>query len=266
MTTEVHPPINGPWPVLNLIERRILGVLIEKQKTTPDAYPMSLNGLVTGCNQKSNRDPIMDLEDDDVEEVLNRLKAGQLVAKVILASSRVEKWKHLLYETWRVDSQDMAVLAELLLRGPQTEGELRTRASRMASIEDLDKLRNILDPLAERNLVVFLTPKDRRGTVLTHGFHEPAELQRLKAQFAAGPASVAAGHGIPTPPPPRVTVQPGELEGKLGTLKEELSRTRADLEASNRRVSALEQTITELRSGLGNLQTELKELRQALGG
>ena len=266
MSTEAATPgQGGPWPVLDLEERRVLGVLVEKSKTTPDAYPMSLNGLVTGCNQKSNRDPIMELEEDDVEEALQRCKARQLVVKVTTATGRVEKWKHLLYDAWRVDSQDMAVLAELLLRGPQTEGELRTRASRMAPIEDLDKLRSILEPLVARNLIVYLTPKDRRGAVLTHGFHEPGELQRLRAQLEKGSTSAASG---PASVPHSVRSEeraPG-LEAKVETLREELTRTRADLDASRQRVSALEQIVGELRSSLSGLQAELATLRQSLGG
>src|SRR5262245_53337263 len=127
------------WPVLSLPERRVLGVLIEKQKSTPDAYPMSLNALVTGCNQKSNRDPVTDYEDFEVEEALRDGQKKGLVIK-IEGSGRVEKWRHNLYDAWKADKTEMAVLAELLLRGPQTEGELRGRASRMEPIEDLDAL------------------------------------------------------------------------------------------------------------------------------
>src|SRR4051794_31787465 len=126
---------SGPWPVLDLKERRVLGVLVEKAKTTPDAYPMSLNALVTGCNQKSNRDPILFLSEDDVEYTLTRLQKAGLVMKI--TGGRVERWRHLLYESWNVDKVDLAILGELLLRGPQTEGELRTRASRMEPIDDL---------------------------------------------------------------------------------------------------------------------------------
>src|SRR5262249_53270855 len=137
------PGSAGPWPTLDTNERRVLGVLIEKQKTLgSDAYPMSLNALVTGCNQKANRDPILGLEEDDVEEALTRCKDRGLAAKVI--GGRVERWRHLLYEAWNVSKVEMAVLGELLLRGPQTEGELRGRASRMDPIDDLDALRKVL--------------------------------------------------------------------------------------------------------------------------
>src|SRR3954447_10874432 len=106
----------GPVP-LSLLEQRILGVLVEKQKTTADAYPMSVNALVTGSNQKSNRDPLLNLSDLDVEETLERCLRMGLVQRI--QGGRVERWKHLLYEAWQVDKLDLAVLAELLLRGPQ---------------------------------------------------------------------------------------------------------------------------------------------------
>src|SRR5215471_17065331 len=168
------------WPVLSTLERRVLGVLIEKAKTTPDAYPLSLNSLVTGCNQKSNRDPLLNLSDGEVEMALSALQKKTLVVR-LQGSGRVERWRHIAYETWKVDKVELAVLAELLLRGPQTEGELRGRASRMEPIGDLDQLRLILKRLTERRLVVYLTPEGRRGTILTHGFHPAAELERLRA-------------------------------------------------------------------------------------
>ena len=167
------------WPVLNIVERRVLGVLVEKQKTT-ETYPLTLNSIVTACNQKSNRDPLLDLKDDAVEEGLRSSQQKGLVMQVI--SGRVDKWKHKLYEAWNASSVELAVLAELLLRGPQTEGELRGRASRMDDIRDVDHLREILKPLTERKLVIYLGPEGRRGTVLTHGFHDPHELQRLRDQ------------------------------------------------------------------------------------
>src|SRR5437764_619282 len=127
------------WPTLSTVERRVLGVLIEKQKTTPDVYPMSLNALVTGCNQKSNREPVLSLEDAEVEDTLVGLQKLALATRV--DSGRVEKWRHLLYETWHVTKSEIAVLAELLLRGPQTEGDLRARVSRLEPVADLDALR-----------------------------------------------------------------------------------------------------------------------------
>src|SRR5204863_1598969 len=120
------------------------------------------------------------LTDVEVEDALAGLQSEHLVTKIV--GGRVERWRHLLYETWRVNKVELAVLAELLLRGPQTEGELRGRAGRMEPIEDLETLRAVLRPLAERGLVVFLGPEGKRGTLITHGFHEPRELERLRQQ------------------------------------------------------------------------------------
>src|SRR5215813_11418979 len=132
MSSEPQPaaPVqSGPWPVLDEQERRVLGVLVEKAKTTPDTYPMSVNALVTGCNQKSNRDPVLELSDLDVEDTLLGLQKRAWAIKI--TGGRVIRWRHALYEAWKVDKVELAVLGELLLRGPQTEGELRSRASRM---------------------------------------------------------------------------------------------------------------------------------------
>src|SRR5438552_39003 len=185
MSTEPVPAAapSPSWPALSAHERRVLGVLVEKSKTTPDTYPMSINALVTGCNQKSNRDPILDLSDVDVEDALVSAQKKGLTIRVT-GSGRVVRWKHAMYDAWKVGKVEAALLTELLLRGPQTEGELRGRASRMEPIDDLDGLRALLKPLAERRLVVYLTPEGRRGTVLTHGFHAADEVEHLRARHS----------------------------------------------------------------------------------
>jgi uncharacterized protein YceH (UPF0502 family) len=174
---------------LSVPERRVLGVLVEKQKTT-DTYPLTLNSIVTGSNQKSNRDPLLDLTDEEVEAALSECQKKGVVMRVV--SGRVDKWKHLLYEAWKVNSVELAVLAELLLRGPQSEGELRARASRMDEIADLDALRQVLIPLKDRKFIVYLDPEGRRGTRLTHGFHDPQELERLRSHQPAAEVSEVA--------------------------------------------------------------------------
>lgn len=257
---------SGPWQVLDVQERRVLGVLVEKAKTTPDTYPLSVNSLVTGCNQKSNRDPLMDLDEDDVLDALNRSKAKGLVMKVI--GGRVERWRHLLYETWHVDKVELAVLAELLLRGPQTEGELRTRAGRMEPIDDLDFLRAKLRPLVDRKLVVYLTAEDRRGAALTHGFHEPRELEALKRHAAAAPAAapaLPAARAEPVPAPKADERVPA-LVAEVAALREEASGLLALLHDARQRVAALEKQSAEMRSALLATQQELATLRQSLGG
>ncbi len=228
--TSTPPPA---WPMLDMNERRVLGVLVEKSKTTPDAYPMSINALVTGCNQKSNRDPILELTEVDIEDALASAQKKGLTIKV--TGGRVVRWRHAIYDAWKVDKVEAALLAELLLRGPQTEGELRGRASRMESIDDLDTLRAKLRPMAERGLVVYLTPQGRRGTVLTHGFHALDELAGLRARHAGA----AVDEEPQAVPPAREPSAPGEIEtlkqsvavlqAELTTLKEELRQLRAAL-------------------------------------
>ncbi|HXD85378.1 MAG TPA: DUF480 domain-containing protein [Urbifossiella sp.] len=188
-TTPLPPQI---WEPLSPLERRILGVLVEKQKTskTADTYPLSLNALTTGCNQKSNRDPVLNLGEDEVEEGLAVLQKKGLVVR--LTSGRVDRFKHELYDKWTQHGAQMAVLAELLLRGPQTKGELRTRAARMDPIDSLEALDEVLRPLLERRLVLYLTDPDRRGAIISHGFYSPDDIVRLKAQFAGAALAEAA--------------------------------------------------------------------------
>ena len=236
----------GPWPVLDMRMRRVLGVLVEKAKTTPDTYPLSVNALVTGSNQKSNRDPILNLSDQEVEDTLARCQKKGLAIKI--TGGRVVRWKHNLYDAWNVNKVELAVLGELLLRGPQTEGELRSRASRMEPIDDLDALRNVLRPLVERKLVVYLTPEERRGAVLSHGFHDPTELERLRSRIAAEP--IATPTEAPSAPSP--TVASAAQDERLSALESELRMTREE-------VAALKTTLTAM-------QEELRQLRQALGG
>jgi uncharacterized protein YceH (UPF0502 family) len=241
-TEPVSPVLSGPWPVLDVPERRVLGVLVEKAKTTPDNYPLSINALVSGCNQKSNRDPLLNLTDLDVEDALVRCQKKGLAIKI--TGGRVVRWRHSLYEAWRVDKVDLAILAELLLRGPQTEGELRTRASRMEPLDDLDAVRQALKPLVERKLVLYLTAEDRRGAVLTHGFHDPVELDHLRGHFASAPAAVA---------------EAGAHEA-VRTVAAPTAATEMRAE-----IAALRQTVAELQTTVNELREELRALKQSLG-
>ena len=129
MSTDAQPAHVAPrWHSLAAIERRVLGVLIEKAKTTPENYPLSLNSVKAGCNQKNNRAPLMQLEEEQVEEALESLRKAGAVLQ-IQGGGRVDKYRHLAYEWLGVEKVELAVMAELLLRGTQTVGELRGRAA-----------------------------------------------------------------------------------------------------------------------------------------
>ncbi|MDY7109209.1 MAG: YceH family protein [Planctomycetota bacterium] len=131
-------------------ECRVLGVLIEKAQTTPAQYPLTLNALQAGANQKSNRDPILAMSEEQVLEALDSLRGKALVREVMLSGSRVEKFRHTAREGLEVSTAELVILAELLLRGPQTAGELRSRASRMHPLESMEVVTNVLEHLSER--------------------------------------------------------------------------------------------------------------------
>jgi len=170
---------NRPTP-LGRNERRVLGVLVEKAKTTPDNYPMSIAAIVAGANQKSNRSPVMQLDEDDVEMALDTLKALG-AAREIQGTSRVSKFRHVAYEWLGVDAGGVAIMTELLLRGPQTLGELRTRASRMHELPDLDAVATIIATLEEKGLVQAMTPAGR-GQTFAHALYPPDEQRYLAAK------------------------------------------------------------------------------------
>lgn len=231
------------WGPLSPKERRVLGVLIEKQKTTPEYYPMTIAALVTGSNQKSNRDPVTNYDADDIEEILQGLRRRGAVV-VVEGSGRAVKWKHNLYEWFdlRNKPDEMAILAELLLRGPQTEGELRGRASRMNQIADLPTLQAMLEFLSQRGLVVYLTPPgQRRGVIVTHGLYPPAELERARQIAAAGLAEEAAG-ASPTP----AATGPGSAG-----LRDEVEQLRGEVASLTATVRQLADELNALKASLG---------------
>src|ERR1700757_771955 len=139
---------------LTALEARVIGCLIEKAITTPDQYPLSLNALVNACNQKSNRDPVMDLSESAVQQVLDGLSKKHLVMEKSGFGSRVPKYQHRFCNTefgnLKLDPQELAIVCELLVRGPQTPGELRSRAARMAPVTDVSEIEAALTRLSNR--------------------------------------------------------------------------------------------------------------------
>ncbi len=136
--------------LLSEIETRVLGALVEKELTTPEYYPLSLNALVNACNQKSNRDPVMNLDEDAVREAVHSLDKKGLAGHADNMVSRVSKYEHRLQEAYNFTRHEIAILAELLLRGPQTPGELRSRADRMHKFDDLGIAQSTLQRLMKR--------------------------------------------------------------------------------------------------------------------
>ena len=157
-------------------EARVLGVLVEKALTTPEQYPLTLNALVSGANQKVNRDPLLALSDDEVNEALDGLIDKELARKVFPGNSRVDKFCHTGTSTLKVEIAQLALLAELMMRGPQTPAELRTRAGRMVPIESLERLAELIEPLERRGLIERIAPgrgfrAERLAQHLCSGLH-----------------------------------------------------------------------------------------------
>jgi uncharacterized protein len=238
------PTVEKTWVPLTPPERRVLGVLVEKAKTTPENYPLTIAALVTGCNQKSNRDPITSYDADDVEEILNGLrKKGAVV--MVEAGGRVVRYKHTLYEWLKVNKVELAVVAELLLRGSQTEGDLRARASRMEPLPDLLALQAILDSLAAKDLVVYLSPPGvKRGVVVTHNLYPPNELDRERTRHASA---------LPVEDEP-------ERPARAAVNRPELPSA-----ASSAELTAIRAELNELRDAVRTLRDEVRELKSALG-
>ncbi len=210
-------------PTLTAIEARILGCLLEKERTTPDIYPLSLHSLTTACNQTTNRDPVTGYDEKTVEHGLQCLREKQLARMIMGAGSRVQKFRHHLLDHFELDAAEVAILCVLLLRGPQTPGELRTRTERMHPSGTFEQIEACLaglssgdDPLVQM-LPAGPGQKERRYTERLSGERPPAE-----PSSAAVPASTE-------PPAWKVADEKvAALTQEIATLRTELAQLRED--------------------------------------
>ncbi|MGH2976424.1 MAG: YceH family protein [Solirubrobacterales bacterium] len=216
------------------VEIRVLGCLIEKQRTTPDAYPLSLNALRLACNQATNREPVVSYEEMTVVEALRRLALRGWTRLASGAGSRARKYRHLLDQAFDLEEAALSLLAVLMLRGPQTPGELKQRGQRLHDFADLASVQATLDRLVERGQVARHERRpgqkeDRYEQLLGDTASMSAEPDRPEA--GSGPApSTEAGQGAPAPEP----LKPAEdrlthLEREVAELRSELAALRADL-------------------------------------
>jgi uncharacterized protein YceH (UPF0502 family) len=240
---------------LTPLEARVIGCLIEKQITTPDQYPLSINALVNACNQKSNRDPVLELDEQTVQQTVDDLGRKHFVVEKSGFGSRVPKYQHRFcnteYGTLKLDPQELAVVCELLLRGPQMPGELRSRASRMASFTDVSEVEAALTRLSERQdgpfVVRLAREPGRREARYAHLFSGDVTPEAQEQYPSSG---IGAGHptltesdsaarearaGLATP---EVAFPDMRQEQRLARLEEEVRTLRAEL--------------TELRKRLGD--------------
>jgi uncharacterized protein YceH (UPF0502 family) len=217
---------------LNSVEARVLGALSEKDITTPDYYPLSLNALVNACNQKNNRDPVMTLDEAAVREALDGLHNKNLAGPASGADSRVTKYEHRLQEMFNFTRGETAILCVLLLRGPQTPGELRARTERMHRFEDLTEVQSSLQRLLQRDPPLARVLPRQPGTKESRYMHllsgdmkhlGTADASMAQAPSPAYPVTSAA---IPSTDRDRIT----HLEDEVATLREEVTNLKQQLE------------------------------------
>jgi uncharacterized protein len=221
--------------VLNEIEARVLGALLEKEITTPDYYPLSLNALMNACNQKSNRDPVMNLDENSVRNALRGLDDNSLARSISAADSRVTKYEHRLQEAFNFDRREAAIFCELLLRGPQTPGELRSRAERMHHFDDLGEVQSALQRLMNREpaLVKVLArqpgTKESRYVQLLSGDAEPVSspAEREASAVVRGQGAEASSSGEKLS---HLESEIAELRRDIADLKQQFAAFRKQFE------------------------------------
>jgi uncharacterized protein YceH (UPF0502 family) len=209
--------------ILTEIETRVLGSLIEKDITTPDYYPLSLNALVNACNQKNNREPVMTLDENAVRDALSTLQEKRMAGPASGADSRVTKYEHRLQEVFNFDRREIAVICVLLLRGPQTPGELRGRTDRMYHFEALDDVVSTLDRLAHREPPLTAMLARQPGTKESrymHLFSGEAPPQAIVEKMTADASGSASG------------------ADRISALEQEVSHLRAELTEVQQQLAA----------------------------
>ena len=218
--------------VLNEVEARVLGSLVEKDITTPDYYPLSLNALVNACNQKNNRDPVMTLHEDAVRQALDTLQAKRLAGPISSADSRVTKYEHRLQEVFNFTRGETAILCVLLLRGPQTPGELRGRTERMHRFEDLTEVQSSLQRLMQRDPALARVLPRQPGTkesrykhLLSGDVEEASTADTSVARPPSVPRDAADGDRMA-----RLEDEVASLRKELADLKQQLAVFRKQFE------------------------------------
>ena len=205
---------------LSEIEARVLGALLEKQITTPEYYPLSLNALINACNQKSNRDPLMHIDETAAREALNELQLKGMAGLGTTSDSRVAKYEHRLQELINFTRQEAAIFCELLLRGPQTPGELRSRAERMQHFDDLSVVQNTLQKLMQPDpALVRVLPRQS-------GMKEARYTQLLTGEPAIGAVDLRGKSGEAVVREPNANARVAALEQTVEQLKKELAERR----------------------------------------
>lgn len=243
------------------LQRRVLGTLMEKGFTTPDQYPMTLKGATTGCNQKSNRDPVTEYSEAEVADALEQLRQMGLVAEVFTDGGRAPRYRHYARHKFDFNEAQFAVMCELLLRGKQQPGELRTRASRMSRIDSQDQLKADLQSLQEKGFVQSSGPLERRGVEVDHTFYLPKEKMILAVgSFPADdepssptskPVASAPRTSAVSTTPSVTAAAPSPEPGLLQTLQSQLMDFKSQMESMQSAVDDIQQRLDRMERDLG---------------
>ena len=233
----IHTALGSPLATLSLLETRVLGVLIEKQRTVPDSYPLTLNALVAGCNQKTSRHPVLEVTDAEAQAALDSLKGYSLVGET--SGGRTFRYSHNLDRVLKLPSQSTILLAVLMLRGPQTAGELRIACDRMHNFADISAVEGFLDEMAERPA----------GALVAKLARLPGAREGRWAQLLAGPP--------PEDPMPARGAESGAGHGGGGGGAAGADLALGELAALKSNVTRLEAEVARLRSVLERVCSEL---------
>ena len=280
MSNILQQPLLPPITSLTPAQRRVLGTMIEKALTVPESYPLTLKALTTGCNQKSARHPLTNYHEDEVEETIGGLREIGLAAVVHTESGRTERFRHYVRKRFsNLSEPQVAVLGELLLRGRQPIGDLRSHASRLApdgTLDSLEQLRAELAGLASMKLIQSDGPFEMRGVEIDHNLYQPKEAKRMTMRKAfdddspndspagsapgstpgsaqgSAPGGAAVATAAPVPSAPAERGMNADIAGRVAALESAC----AALQAENR----------ELRDTIGKLREAVEYLRHVLGG
>jgi uncharacterized protein YceH (UPF0502 family) len=228
-------------------QRRVLGVLLEKAFTTPDVYPLTVKACTSGCNQKNNRDPVTNYSEEQVREILDELREVGVAAVVHTDGGRAERFRHYMRKRYTFSEVQLAIITELLLRGQQQPGELRTRASRMTPIDSQETLRAALADLQTQGFVQANGPLDRRGVEVDHTFYLDGEGQKLTPGNFSTSANESSRDDHPDDQPVARAGAPGGFE----SLKQQQAVMAEEMSALREKVTQLAEQLDELRRAVG---------------